>query len=155
MPRVIFRDEGRPEIRLVLYPEPLPSSWHAVREAVPQFWDGNKDFFRIYRDPDMAPNFPVAAVLHMGMLDQPNEAFRLEKNSYKRGYELPDIDGKHPDHDDLTGGGTWANVPDILSTDLDIDTIHQKVKSQVKVSSPSFPLHYAAVLTTLIRTPIS
>ncbi|KAJ3534577.1 hypothetical protein NM208_g7478 [Fusarium decemcellulare] len=143
MPRVIFRDgDGRPNIRLVLYPEPLPSSWHGIREAVPQYWDGDKDFFRLYRDPDEPPHFQVAGVLHMGMLDQPNEAFRLEKNSYKLGYDLPDVDGKYPDHDDLTGGGTWDGVPEKLSTDLDIYSIHEKVKSHVKVIMP-FPYDLA------------
>lgn len=136
MPRVIFRDGARPDIRVVLYPKPVPSSWHAVREAVPRFWDGDKSFFCLYRDPDTPANFPVAATLHMGMLDEPKEAFRLEKNGYKHGYKLPDEDGKYPDHDDLTGGGTWEGVPDKLSTDLDIEAIHQKVKSEVKVYCP-------------------
>ncbi|TPX13510.1 uncharacterized protein E0L32_005981 [Thyridium curvatum] len=131
LPRVVFRD-GRPNIRVILYPDPLPSSWKAVRETVPRFWDGEKDFFRLYRDPDEPPQFSVTAVLHMGMLDKPREAFRLEKHGYKLGYQLPDVDGKYPDHDDLTGGGTWAGVPDRLSTDLDIDTIHRRVESDIE-----------------------
>jgi len=136
LPRVIFRNDGRPDIRLVLYPEPVPSSWNAIRKAVPQFHKGDKDFFGIWRDPETPQHFDVAAVLQMGMLDQPDEAFRLEKNGYKLGYELPDVDGKRPDHDDLTGGGTWDDVPEKLSTDFDLDTIIQKVKSQVKVLRP-------------------
>lgn len=140
MPRVIFRHGALPDIRVVLYPKPVPSSWHAVREAVPHFWDGDKDFFRLYREPDTPSSFPVAATLHMGMLGEPKEAFRLEKNGYKNGYELPDEDGKYPDHDDLTGGGTWEGVPDKLSTSLDIETIHEKVKSKVKVYCPWYPI---------------
>jgi len=127
MPRVLFRDSGRPNIRLALYPEPLPSSWRLIREAVPRYWDGDKDFFRVYRDPDGPPRSPVAAVLHMGMLGQPLEAFRLEKNGYKLGYDLPDVDGRYPDHDDLTGGGTWGGVPDKLSTDIDVEAMLKQV----------------------------
>ena len=63
MPRVIFRDGALPDIRVVLYPKPVPSSWHVVREAVPHFWDGDKDFFRLYHDPDTPSSFPVAATL--------------------------------------------------------------------------------------------
>jgi len=132
LPRVIFRGGGRPDIRIITYPDPLPSSWKVVRETVPKFWDGNKDFFRLYRDPDEPAQFPILAVLHMGMLDQPKEDFRLEKHGYKLGYKLPDVDGKYPTHDDLTGGGTWEAVPDKLTTDLNIDAIYERVKSSIE-----------------------
>ncbi|KAF2754824.1 peptidase C15, pyroglutamyl peptidase I-like protein [Pseudovirgaria hyperparasitica] len=132
LPRVIFRNGERPNIRIVLYPEPVPSSWHAIRQALPQFWSGDKHFFHLHHDPDTPSHFPVTAVLHMGMLDKPNEAFRLEQNAFKLGYELPDVDGKRPDEDDLTGGGTWTDIPDQLSTELDIGSIITKVKSTYK-----------------------
>ncbi|KAI1123110.1 hypothetical protein F5Y10DRAFT_60778 [Nemania abortiva] len=135
MPRVIFRGNGLPDIRLMLYPEPIPSSWSWIREKIPQFWDGSKEFFGVYRGADESLNFPIAAMLHMGMLDQPNEAFRLEKHAYRDGYEFPDIDGRRPDHDDLTGGGTWGDIPDKLSTDLDINFVHDKVKADIEAAN--------------------
>ncbi|KAI1151383.1 hypothetical protein F4825DRAFT_357898 [Nemania diffusa] len=132
MPRVIFRDNGLPDIRIVLYPKSIPSSWSWIRQMIPKFWDGSRAFFGIYRDEGESPDFPIAAILHMGMLDQPNELFRLERHGYKDGYALPDIDGRHPDHDDLTGGETWNDVPNKLSTDLNIDFIYEKVKADIE-----------------------
>ncbi|KAF6836764.1 hypothetical protein CPLU01_03558 [Colletotrichum plurivorum] len=132
MPRVIFRDGDKPNIRIVLFPEPVESSWSYIRKTLPRFWDGDRDLFRLHREDDEPKTFPVAAAVHMGMLDQPNEDYRLEKHGYKKGYELPDVDGKHPDEDDLTGGGTWKDVPDRLDTALDVDYLYERVKSDVK-----------------------
>ncbi|KAJ8123351.1 hypothetical protein ONZ43_g680 [Nemania bipapillata] len=132
MPRVIFRGNGLPNIRLVLYPEPVPSSWNWIRKMTPKFWDGSKKTFDVYCDNGESPDLPVTAILHMGMLDQPGVSFRLEKNGYKKGYKLPDIDGREPDDDDLNGGGMWEDVPDMLSTDLDVKFIHEKVTGNIE-----------------------
>jgi len=67
------------------------------------------------------------------MLDKPGEAYRLERNAFKHEYSLPDVDGRHPDEDDKTGGGTWTHVPEKLSTDLDLDSIFQRVSSELKM----------------------
>jgi hypothetical protein len=49
------------------------------------------------------------------MLDEPGEAYRLERNAFKHEPDLPDVDGRYPDKDDKTGGGTWKHVPKRLS----------------------------------------
>jgi len=67
----------------------------------------------LYIDPEK-PNsefFKIDAALHIGMLDKPEEAYRLERNAFKHEYRLPDVDGRHPDEDDKTGGGAWKHVP--------------------------------------------
>ncbi|KAJ3531243.1 hypothetical protein NM208_g8961 [Fusarium decemcellulare] len=117
MPRVIFR-ENKPNIRIIEYPDAL--------------WTGSKSLYRLYMDPDEPKSLVVYALLHIGMLDKPGEAFRIERNGYKCGYDLPDVDGKYPTHDDKTGGGTWDNVPEKISTGLDIDLIHKRVTLELK-----------------------
>jgi hypothetical protein len=54
-------------------------------------------------------------VLQIGMLDEPGEAYRLERNAFKHEHNLPDVDVRYPDKDDKTGGGTWKHVPKRLS----------------------------------------
>jgi hypothetical protein len=76
-------------------------------------WDGDKEVFCLYIDPEK-PNsefFKANGVLHIGMLDKPEEEYRLERNAFKHEYSLLDVDGRHPDEDDKTGGGTWKHVP--------------------------------------------
>ena len=72
----------------------------------------------------------------MGMLDKAGEAYRLEKTSFKHGYDLPDVDGEYPDEDDKTGGGTWKGVPEQLSTMFDVDSICRRVRTTFEVSGP-------------------
>ncbi|KAJ4307389.1 hypothetical protein N0V84_012773 [Fusarium piperis] len=131
MPRVIFR-ENKPNIRIIEYPDAVRTSWSTVRELIPQLWTGSKSLYRLYMDPDEPKSLDVHVLLHIGMLDKPGEAFRIERNGYKCGYDLPDVDGKYPTHDDKTGGGTWDNVPEKISTELDIDSIHKRVTSELK-----------------------
>jgi len=69
----------------------------------------------------------------MGMLDNPGEAYRLERNYFKGEYNLPNVDGKCPDRDDKAGNGTWNRVPEKLSTDIDLDSVHKRVISELKV----------------------
>lgn len=137
MPRVIFR-RGKPNIRVVIYPDAVRTSWTKVRQLIPRLWTGRKDVFRLYNAPGDSDNFEIHALLHIGMLDKPNEAFRLERNGYKRGYDLPDVDGKYPTDDDKSGGGTWGGVPNRLATSLDIDSIHKEVAGKHKVRSVGF-----------------
>ncbi|KAI0198104.1 hypothetical protein F4808DRAFT_473020 [Astrocystis sublimbata] len=139
LPRVIFRGNGLPNIRLVVFPSPVRSSWRWIRRQIPGMWEGERECWGIYYDEtdeggeEVNWLFPVAAALHMGILDQPNESFRLEKHGYRDGYDMPDIDGRY--HADFNEGGEdcsdvsgkWLNdMPDKLSTGLDIDYVHQK-----------------------------
>jgi hypothetical protein len=106
-----------------------------VRKLVPKLYDAYKEVFRLYIDPEK-PNskiFKVDGVLHIGMLDKPGEAYRLERNAFKHEYSLPDIDGRHPDEADKAGGRTWKHVPEKLSTDLDLDSIFQRVSSELQL----------------------
>jgi hypothetical protein len=148
MPRVIFR-EGKPDVRIITYPDALRTSWHDVREVIPKLWDGNKKLMRMYIDPDKPKTFPVHAILHIGMLDQPDEAYRFERNSFKSGYELPDVDGKRPDEADKNGGGTWDGLPEMLTTDLPLDKIYNRVKSQLKVCFESTATAMAGLFLTM------
>lgn len=114
-----------------------------MRKLIPQLWDGEKDFFRLYNDPNESNTIKIHATLHLGMLDKPREAFRLERNAFKGDYELPDVDGERPNEDDKTGGGTWKDVPEKLSTDLNLDSIYKNIAPQLQVNSydPSKSLH--------------
>jgi len=135
LPRVIFR-ANKPDIRILTYPKPLHNGWTFLRHFVPKIWDGDRDLFGLEKGSGQTEHkFKVHAILHMGMLDQPNSSFRLERNGFKKGYTLPDIDGKHPSEDDLTGGGTWKNLPDRLSTDIDIEGVFEKIKSELDVGT--------------------
>jgi len=86
MPRVIFR-QGKPNIRVVTYPDALRTSWSTVRKLVPRMWDGEKEFFRMYVDEDKPKTFTVDAMIHIGMLDKPGETYRLEKNAFQHEYK--------------------------------------------------------------------
>ena len=132
MPRVIFR-KGKPNIRIITYPDAMKTSWRDARILVPKLWDGEKELYRLYIEEDKPKTFAVAAKIEMGTLDQPGEAYRLERNSFKGEYNLPDVDGKCPDRDDKTGGGTWNNVPEKLSTDIDLDSVYERVNSELRV----------------------
>jgi pyroglutamyl-peptidase len=132
MPRVIFR-EGQPNIRIILYPDAVRTSWFTVRKLIPRLWNGKKSFYRLYQNEDEPDQFKIHAILHIGMLDQPHEAFRLERNGFKCGYDLPDVDGKWPTEEDKTGGGTWTNVPESLSTDFHLDSLYKRVISELTV----------------------
>ncbi|KAH0559664.1 hypothetical protein GP486_003821 [Trichoglossum hirsutum] len=103
-------------------------SWYTV-------WGGEKEFFRMYLGPVKPKIFIVDTVLHIGMLDWPGEAYRLERNAFKGEYELPDVDGKRPGEDDNTRGRAWKDVPEKLPTDLNIDSIFQRVSSELKSSA--------------------
>ncbi|RDW58287.1 hypothetical protein BP5796_12217 [Coleophoma crateriformis] len=132
LPRVIFRQNKR-NIRIITYPKPISGTWTGVRELIPQIWDGQKDFFGLPVDPKKGSDdrFQVHAVLHCGCLDQPGEAFRLERNAFKEEYTLPDNDGLLPSEDDKTGGGDWINFPVMLSTDINTDTVLAAVKAKI------------------------
>lgn len=91
------------------------------------------EFFSLCEDSNNSKSFKVHAMLHLGMLDQPNEAFRLERNGFKKGYSLPDMDGKFPDNDDLTGEGEWKDLPDKLPTDVDVDRLYEEVIARCDV----------------------
>jgi hypothetical protein len=96
MPRVISRRE-KLNLLIISYPELVITAWEYVGRFVPKLWDGNKELFCLYIDPEK-PNsefFKVDAVLHIGMLDKPEEAYRLERNAFKHDYGLPDVDERH------------------------------------------------------------
>jgi hypothetical protein len=137
---VIFRD-NKPNIRIITYPKPVHGAWTSVRRLVPRIWDGDKNLFGVYKDPDKLGDdtFKVHAILHMGMLDEPNYAYRLERNGFKMGYSLPDMEGKTPSEDDPTGGGTWNDSPDMLSTDVDVNAVFRKIKTRLHVSMSCLP----------------
>ena len=132
LPRVIFRD-SKPDIRIIIYPDAVWTGWEFVRKLVPKLWDGEKKTFKLYEDPQKPKKFHIDAMLHIGMLDQPHEAFRLERYSFKGEYKLPDAGGKTPNEDDRTGGGRWKDVPQRLETELHLDSIYDRVTAQVKV----------------------
>lgn len=115
MPRVIFR-QGKPNIRVIKYPNAVRTSWQTVRKLIPSLWEGKKSFYRLWQEEGEPDSFKIDALPHIGMLDKPHEAFRFERNGYKSGYNLPDVDGKYPTDQDKSGGGTWQNVPEKLST---------------------------------------
>ncbi len=132
MPRVIFR-KGRPNIRVITYPDAMETSWHKTIDLVPRLWNGEKELYRLYIEADKPKTFTVDAMLEMGMLYQPGEAYRLERNSFKGEYDLPDVDGKYPDQDDKTGNGTWNNIPEKLSTDINLDSVYKRVSAELQV----------------------
>jgi len=134
MPRVIFR-EGKPNVRIIKYPDAVRTSWEAVGKLIPPLWEGKKAFCRLWEEEEGgSDSFEIDAVLHMGMLDKPHEAFRLERNGYKSGYDLPDVDGKYPTDDKKTGDGTWRETPEKLSTDADLDAIYKQISAELSVS---------------------
>lgn len=77
----------------------------------------------------------VEAVLHMGSLDQPGEAFRIERQSFKGEYSLPDSQGKVPSEDDKTGEGDWVDFPNKLGTDINVEEVLEAVKANVSVGA--------------------
>jgi hypothetical protein len=139
MPRVIFR-EGKPNVRIIKYPDAVRTSWEAVRKLIPPLWEGKKAFYRLWEEEEEeeegeSDSPEIDAVLHIGMLDKPHEAFRLERNGYKSGYDLADADGKYPTDGDKTDDGTWGQTPEKLSTDTDLDAIHKRVSAELSVSN--------------------
>lgn len=132
MPRVIFR-ENKPNIRIIIYPEPIWTGWETVRKLVPALWDAKTDTFRMYKDPDKSATVKIDAMLHMGILDKPKLPWRLERYSFKSGYVFPGAGNKKPSEADRTGGGRWVGLPERLETDLNLDSIFEQVKSQLKV----------------------
>lgn len=132
MPRVIFRDE-KPNIRIIIYPDPIWTGWEEVRKLVPKLWDAEKDTFRMYVDPEKSKTMKIDAMVHMGILDKPNLPWRFERYPFTSGYELPGTGGKTPTDEDKTGGGRWKALPDRLETGLNLDSIYERVCSQVDV----------------------
>ncbi|KAF2253825.1 hypothetical protein BU26DRAFT_601870 [Trematosphaeria pertusa] len=133
MPRVIFRDE-KPNIRIIIYPDPIWTGWEEVRKLVPKLWDAEKDTFRMYVDPEKSKTMKIDAMVHMGILDKPNLPWRFERYPFTSGYELPGTGGKTPTDEDKTGGGRWKALPDRLETGLNLDSIYERVCSQVDES---------------------
>jgi len=115
------------------YPSPIKTSWETARETVPILWKANKSEYGIYVGPSDSKTFTIDAMVHLGMEDDNNAPFSIEKKAYKTKYEDPDVDNKTPSDDDLNGGGLWDKCPDTLETDLDIERVYKQVKAQLEV----------------------
>jgi len=131
LPRVIFRSR-RPNIRILTYPTPVKTSWETARKTVPDLWSARKQDYGIYVGPKTSETFTIHAMVHLGMEDEDEAPFSFEKQAYKSGFEDPDVDGKEPSKEDLSGGGTWSDCPEILKTDLDVERLYQEVKSEIQ-----------------------
>ncbi|KAJ9133113.1 hypothetical protein NKR19_g9179 [Coniochaeta hoffmannii] len=131
LPRVIFR-ASKPNVRILTYPSPIKTSWETARETVPILWKANKSEYGIYVGPSDSKTFTIDAMVHLGMEDDNNAPFSIEKKAYKTKYEDPDVDNKTPSDDDLNGGGLWDKCPDTLETDLDIERVYKQVKAQLE-----------------------
>ena len=98
-------------------------------------WDGDKRHYGLPVEENEEERFEVSAVLHIGMIGEPNGFYRLERNSFKSEYSLPDVDGKRPTEEDRSGNGTWVHLPQKLSSEYDVDAMVDFVRSSTEVSS--------------------
>ncbi|KAI1127283.1 hypothetical protein F5Y10DRAFT_266222 [Nemania abortiva] len=128
LPRVIFR-HGKPDIRILTYQTPIKASWETARKTAPVLWEARKADYGIFVEPNHSETFHIDAMIHLGMDDDPEAPFSLEKMAYKGGFEDSDVDNKTPSEEDLTGGGAWNSCPNLLETDLHVDGILKQVLS--------------------------
>jgi hypothetical protein len=91
---------------------------------------------------------------------QSNSAFRLERNGFKKGYALSDMNGKHPIDDALTGGGVGKDMPNEFSTNLNVDSVFDRITLELDVSitcaiSPSCKTKYVSTQRLSARITLS
>jgi pyrrolidone-carboxylate peptidase len=103
-----------PKIRLIVSPEPIKVSYHAIYDSVPKLLQEHK--------PDI--------VLHMG-LDEGRTFYGIERSASRDGYHQNlDIDRKV-----FTKAETkkvWGGFPATLTTTLDLDDVLVRWQSGVK-----------------------
>jgi hypothetical protein len=128
-PRGIFR-HGKPNIRIVTYPDEKRIDHLTWGEDVSRLWDGQKELFGLPSGYKTAPTFHVDAVLHISTLAQPSEEYRLERDAYEGSYTPPDKFGNYRDDSKIPDKTEDAEK---RSTDFDVDFIIQRVRSELKV----------------------
>ncbi|KAK0618083.1 hypothetical protein B0T17DRAFT_459704, partial [Bombardia bombarda] len=113
-----------PPVRLLVHPAPIRVNYQTVRALVPQLWD---------LDGTQHPDRPkVDYVVHIGMAGR-EHVYAIERRGHRDGYNMRDVDGELlGDEERRTREGKdwiWADEPEELLTDLDLDDVLSRWKS--------------------------
>ncbi|KAK7421914.1 hypothetical protein QQX98_001908 [Neonectria punicea] len=101
-----------PDVRILVYPEPIRVNYKVVRELVPSLWETYK-------------GGKVDIVIHIGMAG-PRPFYCIERRGHRDGYMHPDVDGEKVDEDEERKPGTnwvWRGLPEEIETDLDPEDV--------------------------------
>ncbi|KAH7170671.1 hypothetical protein EDB81DRAFT_776350 [Dactylonectria macrodidyma] len=101
-----------PQVRILVYPEPIRVNYKVVRELVPSLWEtyhGRK----------------VDIVIHIGMAG-PRPFYCIERRGHRDGYKHADVDGEKVDEEEERKPGSdwvWRGMPEEIETDLDPEDV--------------------------------
>lgn len=101
-----------PEVRILVYPEPIRVNYKVVRKLVPSLWEtyhGRK----------------VDIVIHIGMAG-PRPFYCIERRGHRDGYKHTDVDGEKVDEEEERKPGSdwvWRGLPEEIETDLDPEDV--------------------------------
>ncbi|KAK7431089.1 hypothetical protein QQZ08_002370 [Neonectria magnoliae] len=101
-----------PDVRILVYPEPIRVNYKVVRELVPSLWETYK-------------GGKVDIVIHIGMAG-PRPYYCIERRGHRDGYMHPDVDGEKVDEDGERKPGSdwvWRGLPEEIETDLDPEDV--------------------------------
>ncbi|RYP21830.1 hypothetical protein DL765_002055 [Monosporascus sp. GIB2] len=103
-----------PRVRILVHPEPIRVNYDFVRGLVPKLWD----------DPQQKIDFAV----HIGMAG-PQPVYALERLAHRDGYMIKDVDGNllgdEERHRQEGEKWIWHDMPQEITTDLDIDDVYK------------------------------
>lgn len=132
LPEIIARP-GKPAINILKYPEGVPCIYSWVIDMTRKILSGDGALFQRDRDGDSEP-FQPDLIVHLGMRGRPQPGYVFETLARKEGYDRPGQDGISFPQEMVNPGGEWADLPDDLSTDLDVEGIRAAVLAVLSVS---------------------
>ncbi|CAN8099401.1 unnamed protein product [Discula destructiva] len=103
-----------PPVRILVHPDPVRVTYATAHALVPKLWK-----------PDSSTVPRIDFVLHIGMAStQPK--YSLEQLGHRDDYHIRDLDGQVPWQDADSPEWPWHGVPSQLTTDLDVEDVHQR-----------------------------
>jgi hypothetical protein len=138
LPKVIARP-GKPAINIVKYPDGVPCIYSWVTDMTRKILSGDRSVLfpeNLRRDGEP---FQPDLIVHMGMKGRPQPGYVFETLARKGGYDQPGQDGIPFPRELIEPGGEWAELPDKLFTDLDVQGIRDAVLTAVPVSTAESP----------------
>jgi len=133
LPSQIVR-QNKPTINIVKYPQGIPCIYPWVIDMAKKLASGDRAVFDGNVPADVEP-FQPDLIIHMGMTGR-ETGYIFETLARRDGYSQPGQDGISFPTEILEKGGDWADMPEVLHTEFDMNDAKEKVLRQLPVRNP-------------------